>query len=67
MIMKYTTNRDKSGNRCTLVVDTDKKEFVRGYNSAWSYSDFVTITKKDRDKIVNLLTENGYKPKAGTY
>ena len=59
MITKYTTKRDTNGNRYTLMVNHNRKEFMRSYNP-YSIEGFITITKKDRNKLINQLLENGY-------
>jgi len=59
MITKYTTKRDVNGNRYTLTVDDFHKTFERNYNP-YSYTDYITITKRDRNKLIDQLLENGY-------
>lgn len=61
MIIKYTTKRDINGNRKTLIVDHAGQTYRRDYNSAHDYSDFITITSRDREKLINILDSNGYK------
>lgn len=61
MIIKYTTKRDINGNRKTLVVDHSDKTYKRDYNTAYNYADYITITSKDRNKIMQQLENNGYK------
>ena len=60
MILKYTTKRDINGNRKTLIVDHSAKTYKRDYNSAHDYTDYITITAKDRDKITAQLDAAGY-------
>lgn len=59
MITKYATKRDINGNRYTLIVDDTKKTFERSYNP-YDYSDYITIGKRDRNKLIEQLIENGY-------
>lgn len=60
MTMKFKTKLDVNGNTYTLTVNDDTKEFSRGYNP-FSKSDFITITKRDRNLLISQLEENGYK------
>ena len=61
MITKYATKRDINGNRYTLIVNDRNKTFDRSYNP-FDYSDYITISKRDRIKLVGQLLENGYTP-----
>ncbi len=60
MIIKYTTKRDINGNRYTLHVNHEAKTFKRDYNDSWNYSDYVTIGKRDREKLIKTLISEGY-------
>lgn len=60
MIQKFTTKRDANGNRYTLEIDHDKRRFYPATNSSFSYSDYVTITKRDRDKLMEQAKTAGY-------
>lgn len=59
MITKYATKRDINGNRYTLIVNTESKTFQRSYNP-FDYSDYITIGKRDRNKLIDQLTSEGY-------
>lgn len=59
MITKYATKRDINGNRYTLIVNTENKTFQRSYNP-FDYSDYITIGKRDRNKLIDQLTSEGY-------
>lgn len=59
-MIKFTTKRDKSGNRYTLRVDTIKNTFHRDYNDSWNYSEYITIGKRDREKLIDQLINNGF-------
>ena len=59
MITKYATKRDINGNRYTLIVNDTEKTFERSYNP-YDYSDYITIGKRDRNKLIEQLIENGY-------
>ena len=61
MITKYATKRDINGNRYTLIVNTENKTFQRSYNP-FDYSDYITIGKRDRNKLIDQLTSEGYTP-----
>lgn len=60
MMQKFTTKRDINGNRYTLIIDHVKKEYKPDYNSAYDYSDFITITRRDREKLIEQATAAGY-------
>lgn len=60
MIIRYTTKRNTSGNRYTLTVWHETKTFHRDINDSWTYSDHITVTKSDRNKIIEMLTAAGY-------
>ncbi len=60
MIQKFTTKRDRNGNRYTLEIDHDKRRFYPAINSSFSYSDHVTITKRDRQKLMDQAENAGY-------
>ena len=60
MIIKYTTKRDINGNRKTLIVNTEAQTYRRDYNTSRDYSDYITISAKDRNKIMQQLDEAGY-------
>lgn len=66
MIQKFTTKRDRNGNRYTLVIDHERKTYARNFNP-YDYSDYITIGKRDRLKLVEQLDANGYYPSSGTY
>lgn len=59
MIFKYVTKKDASGNRYTLTADAEKKTYRKDYNLMF-YDDFITVTKKDRNKIESQLIAAGY-------
>lgn len=59
MITKYATKRDINGNRYTLIVNTENKTFQRSYNP-FDYSDYIAIGKRDRNKLIDQLTSEGY-------
>lgn len=60
MILKFTTKRDINGNRYTLEIDTENKTYNRSYNTSFDYADFVEISKKDREKLIDSLENNGF-------
>ena len=60
MIQKFTTKRDTNGNRYTLIVNHSKETYRADYNSSYSYSDYITISKTDRLKMIDQLIDNGY-------
>ena len=60
-MLKFTTKRDRNGNRYTLLIDQEARTYKRSYNTSYDYSDYITITRKDRDKLTAELDEIGYK------
>ena len=60
MILKFTTKRDINGNRKILIVNTEAQTYRRDYNTSRDYSDYITITTKDRNKVMQQLDEAGY-------
>ena len=58
-MLKFKTKRDVNGNTYTLVIDTEKKTFCRGYNP-FCKGDFVEITKKARNEIIKQLEAYGF-------
>lgn len=59
----FTTKRDVNGNRYTLLIDNEKKEFKADYNTTSDYSFYVTISKPDRQKLISQLLLSGYTEK----
>lgn len=59
-MIKFTTKRDINGNRKTLLINPEARTYKRDYNSAHDYSDYITITSKDREKLINELDAIGY-------
>ena len=62
MTEKYTTRRNASGNRKTLVIDHTARTYKLDYNSAHDYSDFITIGARDRAKLAAQAAAAGYSP-----
>ena len=60
MIIKFTTKRDINGNRKTLIIDQDGRTYRRDYNTARDYSEYITITARDREKLIQQLDAAGY-------
>lgn len=60
MIQKFTTKRDANGNRYTLEIDHDKKRFYPDYNTTCDYSEYITISKTDRQKLMDQAKTAGY-------
>lgn len=49
-----------NGWRRFLGIDTERKEFARECSSWYGRSDIVEITKADREKLIDKLTEAGF-------
>ena len=63
MIIKYRTPANMNGNTYGLIVDTDKKEYTRGYCVVSFGADF-KVRKKDIDQFIKYqLKINGYTEK----
>ncbi len=59
-ILQFCTKKDVNGNRKYLIVDVIAKQYSRNF-TGWFYSeDFVTISTRDRNKMIKKLTEEGY-------
>lgn len=59
-MLKFTTKRNASGNRYVVIIDIVNKTFKRDYNPGWSYSDYITIGKRDREKLIGQLLDHGF-------
>ena len=59
-MIKYTTKRDTNGNRYTLIIDHVTKSFTTDYNTSRCYDDYITISKRDRKKLIDNLLLNNY-------
>lgn len=55
MKMSYATNRDQNGNRYILIVDHTKKEYSTTPAHWYCKEDYITISKTDRRKLLNIL------------
>lgn len=62
MIEKYTTRRNASGNRKTLIIDHTARTYKLDYNSARDYSEYITIGARDRIKLATQAAAAGYSP-----
>ena len=60
MIQKFTTKRDANGNRYTLEIDHDKRRIYTDSNTC-NYSEFITVTKTDRQKLMDQAERAGYR------
>lgn len=60
-MIKFTTKRDRNGNRYTLRVDNASKTFHRDYNDSWNYSEYISIGKRDREKLIDQLITEGFR------
>lgn len=54
----FVTKRDRNGNRYYLTVDLVNKTFSRV--DRWYRSDFITVTRRDKNRIVATLKSSGY-------
>lgn len=60
MIQKFTTKRDNNGNRYTLLIYHENRMYRADYNSTLDYSDYITITRRDRQKLIEQLEAANY-------
>lgn len=56
--MVFVTKRDTNGNRYYLTVNLTEKTFSRV--PRWYNSEYITVTKKDKNKIMDQLTAAGF-------
>lgn len=54
----FVTKLDRNGNRYYLTVDLVNKTFSRV--SRWYRSDFITVTRRDKNRIAAILKSSGY-------
>ena len=59
MIQKFVTKIDRNGNRYTLEIDHDRNRIYLDSNTC-NYSDFITVTKTDRQKLIEQAKNAGY-------
>ena len=59
MIQKFVTKIDSNGNRYTLEIDHDKRRIYTDSNTC-NYSEFITVTKTDRQKLMDQAERAGY-------
>lgn len=55
----FKTQRDINGNTYTLEIDHDARTYTTNYNP-FNYSDYMTIGKRERNRLINELKESGY-------
>lgn len=61
MLFIFKTKTDVNGNTYYLVIDTEKKQFKRGYNMRlFTDSVIITVSKKERREIIEKLYKNGF-------
>lgn len=58
MYIIFTTKRDVNGNRYYLTVNPIEKTFSR--IDRWYDSNFITVSKRDKNRIIEFLKKNGY-------
>lgn len=60
MLMKFTTKRDRNGNRYTLIIDTEAKTIKKDFNPFYS-GDYIEITRTDRRRLFDEAIKSGFK------
>lgn len=60
MIQKFTTKRDRNGNRYTLTIDHTAKTYKNDYNPFYP-QDFAEVTRKALRELRQEAIEAGYK------
>lgn len=61
MITKYATKRDINGNTYKLIIDTERLLYALENTGFFHRSDFVTIGKRERARMIETLKDAGYK------
>lgn len=59
MLFKFTTKRDRNGNRYTLIIDTEAKTVKKDFNPMYA-GDYIEITRKDRSRLFDEIIGSGY-------
>ena len=60
MIIKFSTERDRNGNRYYLAFDTNKKEFSLESQHWYCKEDVIIIGKRDRRALIETLKNENY-------
>ena len=61
MFLRFATRRDKNGNTYKLIIDTTSKKYARENAGFFHRSDYVTMGKRDIEKIQAALISDEYK------
>lgn len=61
MITKYATRRDINGNTYKLIIDTDNRLYALENSGFFHRSDFTTIGKRERARMIDKLKNAGYR------
>jgi len=61
MILEFSTKTNTNGNRYYLAIDTDNKTFSLNSRRIYFQKDVVTVTNRDRNKILKQLSEANFK------
>lgn len=61
MIEKLATKRDINGNTYKLLIDHEKKTYTTEPAGFFHRSDYMTITKRDMNRIKAEIKAAGYK------
>ncbi len=61
MILEFSTKTNTNGNRYYLEIDTDNKTFALNSRRIYFQKDVVTVTNRDRNKILKQLSEANFK------
>ena len=62
MILKFATKQDINGNTYFLGIDYDKKTYSDVLGGFFHRSDVITITKKERRKMIDDVKAAGFMP-----
>lgn len=63
MLIEFKTKQDINGNTYYLIIDTDKKTFTINYPRIVPSENCIEIKKRDRNKLIDQLKNNGYTAK----
>ena len=61
MITKYATKRDINGNTYKLIIDTERLLYAQENAGFFHRSDFLTIGKRERARMIDKLKGAGYR------
>ena len=61
MIIKFSTKRDRNGNRYYLILDTDKKQYSKTASGFYHKDDYIEVTKREKHSLEIRALADDYK------